>query len=170
MAVVTVKAGAITNRDASPRVDNNPIIDKGLLREICGTVEITAADTSTSVYLFGQLPSNCRVSQILLFSDDCGSVTTADFGLYDTTANGSAAVSSALFATAVDIHSGALNAVDITHEAGVTGTSNIDAVEKFLWQELGLSSDPNKFYDIAMTLAATADIGGTVTLKVRYVV
>lgn len=170
MAVVTVKSGAITNRDATPQVHNNPIIDKGVLRELTGFVTITAGDTSTSVYLFGQLPSNCRVSQILLYSDDCGSVTTADFGLYDTTLNGGAAVSSALFATIVDIHSGALNAVDITHEAAVSVLSDIDGVEKFLWQELGLSADPCKHYDFAMTLHATCDIGGRVMVKVRYVV
>jgi hypothetical protein len=170
MGVVTTKSGAITNRDATPRVKNNPILEDGIVRECCGTVEVATGDSSSSVYVMCTVPSNARISSILLFSDDMGSLTTMDFGIYETTANGGAAVSASLFATIVDVHSGALNASDITHEAGVSATSDINGVEKFLWQELGSTTDPNKMYDICGTLHADADVGGTLTLKVRYVV
>lgn len=170
MSVVTVKSGAITNRDATPRVKNNPILDGGMLRESVGKVEITTGDTSTSTYILCQIPSNCRVSQILLYSDDCGSNTLADFGIYQTTENGGAVVDQDLFASSVSLKDGALNGSDITHEAAQSGTSDIDGVEKFLWQELGLTSDPKRMYDVVATLVVTADVGGTLMVKVRYVV
>lgn len=172
MAIVTTKAGAITNRDATPQVKNNAILEAGLLRECVGTVEVATGDSSASKYVMATVPSNCRISTILLFSDDMGTSTLADFGIYRTTADGGAVVNSSLFATAVSLKDGALNASDITHEAAVSATSDINGVEKFLWQEAGLSTDPNVMYDIVATLVppTLADVGGTLTLKVRYVV
>lgn len=170
MSVVETKSGAITNRDATPAVKNPPYLEGGMLRESVATVEIATGDTSTSIYRMVQVPSNARISRILLYSDDCGTATVIDVGVYQTTANGGAVVDQDYFASSVDIHSGALNASDITHEAAVTSTSDINGVEKMLWQGLALSADPNIMYDICATLTVTADVGGTLTLKVLYVV
>ena len=66
----------------------------------------------------------------------------------------------------------ALVHTDVTHEADPAdagaGYGNAD-VEKPLWQALGLTADPNKLYDIAVTLTAAAGSAGTVSLKVQYV-
>lgn len=172
MAKANVKSGAITNRDAIPGVRNQAILEGGVLKEYVGTVEVADGDNTASTYRFCQIPSNCRVSQILLFCDDVGTNTTMDFGLYRTTLDGGAVVSQALFASAVALGSGAVNATDITHEAAVDGTSAPDGVEKYLWQELALSVDPGLMYDVVGTLTANADgsPGRTVAIKVRIVV
>ena len=165
MAVVTTKSGGITNRDASPKVKINAILTEGLLRENVGTVEVASGDSIASKYVMFQVPSNARVSQLLVWADDIGTTTAGDIGLYQTTANGSAVVDADFFASAVDLAGGVLNAVDVTHESGVY---DADDAEKPLWTALGLTTDPNLFYDVVLTLTAAADAAGTFTLKGKY--
>lgn len=167
MAVVTRKSGAITNRDSSPVVLSNSNIAGAELRECVGTLETVNGDSIASVYIFGQIPSNARVSQVLLYCDDIGTTTISDFGLYRTTADGGAVVDADFFGSAVNISSGALNGTDITHESAVFDP---DDIEKMIWQALGLSADPKIMYDVAGTLTAAADAAGTITLKIRYCV
>lgn len=167
MAVVTTKSGVITNRDATPAVLNNPSVDGGMLKEAAGTIESVNGDSIGSKYVMCQVPSNARISQVLLYCDDVGTTTVADIGIYQTTANGAAVVDADFFGSAVSIKDGALNAVDVTHESGVY---DIDDVEKPLWSALGLSADPGRFYDVVLTLTAASDSAGTVSLKVKYAI
>lgn len=167
MAVVTVKSGAITNRDTSPQVKNGPHLEGGILRESVATVEVTTGNSSLSLYVLHQIPSNARVSDLLIYSDDMGTATAADFGIWQTTANGGAVVDADHFASAVSLNGGALTASSVAHEAGVF---NVDDVEKPLWQALGLSSDPKIMYDVVAQLTADADVGGTLSTKLTYVV
>jgi hypothetical protein len=48
----------------------------------------------------------------------------------------------------------------------------IEDVEKPLWEALGLTADPVRDYDIALTLTAANGAGATpdVTLRVRYAI
>lgn len=166
MAVVNTKATAITNADATT---SQSLTDKriagGIVKRAAGTVETTATDEVASVYRFARVPSGALVSQVLLYADDIGTTTVADFGLYDTAAAGGAVVDADFFGSAVSLKDGALNAVDITHESGVF---NIDDAEKPLWLALGLTADPRKYYDICATLTGAADAAGTITVKVAY--
>lgn len=167
MAVVNIKSGSITNRDASPRVLSNSNLMGAHLKEFIGLCTSTSGDNIDSVYRFGQIPSNARISQILLYCDDLGSTTIADFGLHDTTENGAAVVDRTFFASAVSLKDGALNGSDITHEdADDTSLANM---EKMIWQQLGLSADPNKFYDVTAMLTAANNGTGSILLKVAYV-
>ena len=168
MAVVTTKSGPIINRDSTPQVLNNSCVERGRLLESVGTVEVANGDSIGSKYIMCSIPSNARISQILLYSDDIGTTTIADFGLYKTTADGSAVVDADFFASAVSLKDGAINGTDIAHEA--TTTYDIDDSEKMIWQALGLSSDSKIMYDVVATLTAAADAAGTLTLKVRYAI
>lgn len=165
MAVVTTKSGGITNRDATPKVKNNAILTEGLLRENVGTVEVATGDSSLSKYIMFQVPSNARISQLLVYSDDMGTATAGDIGLWRTTADGGAVVDADFFASAISLNGGALTASDVTHESGVY---NVDDAEKPLWSGLGLTTDPNIFYDVVLQLTADADTGGTFSLKGKY--
>lgn len=166
MAVVNTKSTPVTNLDATPFVENSALVDRGRLRSKTGTLESVSGDDIASVYRFVRCWSGDRINQVLLYCDDVGSTTIADFGLYRIAADGGAVVDADFFASAVSLKDGALNAVDITHESGVY---NIDDTEKSLWQGLGLSADPKVFYDIAATLTAASDAAGTISLKVTYV-
>lgn len=164
MAVVITKATAISNRDSSPKVLSNSRIARGDIRECVGLVTAASGDSIGSTYIFGSVPSNARISQVLLSCDGAATTGAADIGVYQTTENGSAVVDADAFASAQALTS-ALSNSDVTHESGVYG---IEDSEKPLWEVLGLSEDPKISYDIVATLTAAMDAADDIALKVRY--
>lgn len=166
MAVINTLSAPLINRDAQPQVKNDSHVEAGSLRESVGTIETTAGDVA-SKYRFVQVPSNARISQVLLYSDDQGTTGDSDFGIYQTTENGSAVVDADFFGSAVDVNAAPLNGVDITHESAVFG---LEDAEKPLWLALGLSEDPHIMYDIVGTLTEANTSAATLMLKVKYVI
>ena len=166
MAVVTTKSGPITNRDSSPRVLNNSNVEGGDVRESVGTLESVSGDSIGSKYIMCQIPSNARVSQILLSCDGGNTTAAADIGIYKSTDDGGTVVDADFFASA-QLLTSALANTDVTHESAVFG---IEDVEKPLWEALGLSEDPKILYDIVATLTAASDAADTVSLKAKYAI
>lgn len=164
MAVVLVNSKAIADIASGKLVDSN--IQNAPLKESCGTVATTAADSIASKYRFFQLPSNARVSQILLSCTDLGSVGAVDIGLYRTLADGGAVVDADLFTSAQVLTSALIN-VDVTHESG---EYTLVEAEKPLWAVLGLTADPGIHYDVVATATAATELAGTVHLKGRFVI
>jgi hypothetical protein len=110
------------------------------------------------------------VSRVLL---SCDAITTCagDVGVYQTTDNGGAAVDVDFFASAQSLAAALANS-DVTHEADAADAGagyGLADVEKQLWQALGLTADPCRDYDVAVTLTAAAGSAGTVGLKVQVV-
>jgi hypothetical protein len=108
----------------------------------------------------------------VLISCDAITSAAADVGVYDIPAvNSGAVIDVDFFASAQSIAT-AISHTDITHEADPAdagaGYGQGD-VEKPLWQALGLTADPGKYYDIVATLTAAATATGTLALKVQYV-
>lgn len=174
MAVVTVKSGPITQRDATPRTLANASAAGALLREAVGTVEIANGDSIGSKYIMCQLPSNARVSAVRIKNDAISTTGAADFGIYRTTADGGAVVVAAAFASAVSLTSANNVPLDVTHEAdptdGNTNDLGLADVEKPLWQVLGLTADPKVNYDVVATLTTAAGGAGTLSVAVQYVI
>lgn len=168
MAVVNTKATAITNADALPVDKTSPHLTHGRLREAVGTVEAAAGDSIGSTLRMARVPSWARISDIGLLNDALGLNVTGDIGLYRTAADGGAVVDADLFASLVDLNTARQGApADVTTEATAT---NIDKIEKRLWELLGLTEDPKIMYDVVVTIAGAAVVSaGTVSLKVRYV-
>lgn len=170
MAVVTTKASAITAGDTAGTVVKKNL-QGGILKESVGTLEAVSGDSIASIYRLARVPSNARVSRVLL---SCDAITTCagDVGVYDISGVNSGAVIDVDFFASAQSLATALSNSDITHEADAAdagaGYGQAD-VEKPLWQALGLSADPGKLYDIAVTLTAAAGSAGTVSLKVQYV-
>ena len=166
MAVVTTKATAISNRDSSPKVITNANIVKGSLHEAVGTLEAASGDSSGSTYILASIPSNARISQVLLSCDGGATAGAGDIGLYRSTLDGGAAVDADLFASAQALTTALTNS-DVTHESGVFG---IEDVEKMAWEALGLSADPCVHYDVVLTLTTGINAADTISLKVKYAV
>lgn len=166
MAVEARKSQAVTDMDASPVVEVPAYQKHGRLREDFATIEAVTGDSVGSTYSMVRLWSGWRVSDIILDHDDIGTTGAADVGLYDTAANGGAVVDADLFASAVAMNGGAASNVNVTKESGVVDLPNQG---KRLWEQLGLSSDPKKWYDVTLTLTGAADAGGTINMRVRYV-
>jgi hypothetical protein len=166
MAVVTLKSTAITNADATPVDLSAAYLTNGRVREAVGTVEITSGDSIGSTYRLARVWSGWRISELLESHDDNGTTATADLGLYDIASAGGAVVDADFFASAIVLNGGAVNAANITFESGVF---NIDDIEKRIWEGLGLTEDPKKWYDLTLTLTAASDGTGTFSLQTRWV-
>jgi len=163
MAVVAVKSTLITNADATPVVLNSPRVDGGSERVAVATATITDTDSIASTYRMFRVPSNAVMTDLRIYSPDIGTTTITDIGLY--AADGGAVADADFFASALSLKDGALNGVDVLHEAAVFTIANSG---KELWDALALTSDPGVFYDVTLTLTAAADATGTVKLVGRY--
>lgn len=165
MAVVTLKSGPVTNRDAVPQVINDGRIERGSLRSAIGHVTANSNDSIASKYVILSLPATAMVREVYL---TCPAATsgTADIGVYRTTADGGAVVDVDLFASAQSIAS-ALLRTDVTNEST---NYTIDKRQQPLWQAAGLTSNPGGNLDIVITLtAAITANGGAIGLEVGYV-
>lgn len=165
MAVVTTKSSIITNRDGGAGTLNSSILDGGRAREKYDIVAAANGDSATSKYIICQVPTNCRVTRVLLWSDALGGSAAGDVGVYRTTADGGAAVDADFFATAAAVAS-AVAGTDITNEST---TNTLIKRGQPLWQALGVASDPGGFYDIVITLTAATAAAGSIGLTVAYV-
>lgn len=166
MATVSKSSSFITNRDSSPSVRSNSVISKGVLMEAIGTLESSAADDIGSKYKMCSIPSNARISQVLLTCDDLGSTGAVDIGLYQTTENGGAVVDADFFASA-QVLTTALEFSNVMLESGVIDEAEM---EQPVWQLLGLSADSKRDYDVVLTATQAIELAGTITLQVRYVI
>lgn len=166
MATSDISSTQLTNRDASPRVVNNSIIQKGAMQCSVGTLESLDADAIASIYRMVSVPSNARVAQVLLSCDSTGTAGTTDIGVYQTTANGGAVVDADHFASAQALTS-ALKNSDVTFESGVYG---VEDIEKPLWSALGLSADSKRDYDICLTLTEATISAASISMQVYYVI
>lgn len=164
MAVVNLKSQVITDQDASPVVKTSPLEVGGVIREAIGVVQTNSDDSANSTYRMVRLPSRARVTQVLISSDDAGTTGDTDIGLY--LSDEGAVEDADFFASALDINTAALEHSDVTYESGVVGPEDMS---KRLWEQLGKTTDPDVFYDVALTLTEAVTAATDIALKVRYV-
>lgn len=162
--MASTKSTQISNAEAATFTPTDQLIAGGRLREAVGTVEAAAADDAGHEYRLMRVHSSWRVSQLEIANDAITNMTTADIGLYDV--EDGDVVDVDFFGSAVDMSSA--NAfTDYTYEA--TATQIVD-VEQALWEQLGLSEDPNKYYEVAVTATTNDATGaGTIAGRLRYV-
>lgn len=164
MAVVNTKSTTITNLDAAQVIRAKAFANGAPIKEFIETLEVTSGDSAASTYRFFRVPSWLRVTDVIADTDDIGTTTTADIGLYRTLADGAAVVDADFFASALVWNGGALANQNVTHESAVIDLPNYG---KRLWEQLGLTADPQTYYDVVATLVGAADGTGTVTLRLR---
>ncbi len=164
MAVVNVSSTEITNLDAKPVVWNNTIVQFGGRYSSASNAAFAASD-ATSIARVLRVHSDARITRLEFASDDLGTGGTVDIGLYQTNGNGGAVVDADFFASAVDTDSAAVARTDVTYESGVVTITNQN---KPLWEQLGLSEDSQRQYDVVVT-RNTAQATGNVALWLEYV-
>lgn len=167
MAVANTKSTIVTNLDATPMVLNNLNIAGAVLREQVATVEVLAADDNGSVYRMCRVHSSWRISELTLFGDAIASASSFDLGLYQTAANGGAVVDANAYADAASIASASLTGTQLLFEGG--SAVGVEKIEQAVWQNAGLTADPGRFYDLALTANVVGTATGTVSVRVRYV-
>jgi hypothetical protein len=164
MSLVDRKSTSLTNRDASPRMNNPAHLQGGTRMQARGTFEIANPQNIGSVFRFCQVPTNATINSIRLFCDAITSAA-ADVGLYRSTENGGAVVDVDAYASAQTLATANLVGIEVAFEA-----RNIDKIENLVWQDAGLTADPGGVLDIAATLTAAAAAAGTLSFLVDYTV
>jgi hypothetical protein len=167
---LTLKSPSITNREATPRVLNNPGTGgSGVLRLTQGYLaSVTASLSATSVIRLCEIDAFAVVESVT-FASAAQAGGTIDLGLYKTNADGGAAVDSDFFATAIAVTS----AVVLTDETNESTTNTIAKQNQPLWQAAGVSTAPapGTKYDICATIATDITTGtGAIGVKVRYTI
>lgn len=165
-AVVNTKSGMVTDFDATPVDLVAAYRHHGRLREMNESFSIANGDSATSVLRVLRVWSGWRVSSLVLNAPDIGTTTAADVGLYKVAADGGAVVDADFFASAQALNAGPYANLDITRENAVITPANAD---QRIWEQLGLSADPQLWYDVALTLTGAADAAGVGDLTLRYV-
>lgn len=178
MAVFNLKGSAITNRDATPAVINDPRIETGILRSSTGYVTAGTTDTGNTVYSTGStyviasLPSTAVVRNVLLSTAALTSgVVSIGVGRNTKDSSGNAyptaisATATALFASAQSVAS-ALSKSNVTNQSG---NYTLDKQEMPLWQAAGMAADPGTTLDIVILVTTTLSAGGKIGLEIQYV-
>lgn len=169
MAVdLTLKSTAITNREATPPVINNPGQGSGAM-EYCAVgylASVTAALSITSIIRMVEVPSNAIVTEVQ-FASAAQGAGAFDIGVYRNNDDGGAVADADLFASAVSCAS----AVALTNVTNESTNNTLAKQNQRLWEAAGLSVDPKSTLDVALTCATTDVTTGTgaVMVKVRYV-
>ena len=179
--MATAKGVEITNLDATPRTTLEAASGGGKMRVFMDTIAAGTGDIDNNdIIQLAEVPSNAKISSIMLYSDDLDSggspSLTWNVGLYngatafnDTDGSATAYAAGAVFdedcyASAVS-GSAAITCTECAFEA-----RNINAVANFVWEDAGLTSDPKTNVRIALTVqaAAATAAAGDITLVVTY--
>jgi hypothetical protein len=170
MAVVALKGSIVTNADGTvPQTLNQARSAGARLKEMVDTIELANGDSIGSTYRLARVHSSWRISELILF---CDAITSGagDIGLYDTARNGGLVVDADFFASAQSIATATQVGFAVGREVAAAATvmGEIANIRKAIWEVLGLTADPNKMYDIVLTLTAATTAAGTVSLITRY--
>lgn len=175
MAVFTEKSTMIANRDATPKVLTDAFVANGELLEAEGFITTgSAADSAGSKYLMNSVPSNSRVTSVIMQSDAMGGSAAVNVGVYypsfipkgaglDAIVPNSV-INASFFASAQSV----VTALGPTEVINQSGNNTIAKQEMPLWQALGLAFDPNIELDIVITVSTVLAASGNMALKTRY--
>jgi hypothetical protein len=164
-----VKSQGITNRDATPRVFNNP--GRGAYateKVVSDYATVTAALSITSRIRLVAVPSNAVITD-MKFRAGAQGAGKFDLGVYRNTVDGGGEAfsgSASYFASAIDCAS----AVVLTDELDESTTNTLAKQHQPLWQAIGMAADPGTTLDIVATVVTTdVTTGGTnIGVKVRF--
>lgn len=160
MAVVTTKGSVnIDGLDSSPVTLNTKLAKSPLLRQV-ETVAIAADDDNGSIYVVARVPSNAVLSNLSeLENDAITGGTDFNLGFYYT--DGTVIDDNAL-----------IDALDLSSATTTKILSSIDKNirDQEVWQLAGLSADPHKLIDIALTSVTVGTAAGDITLETFFTV
>lgn len=164
MAVVNRNSVYIANAVAVPPVLNDPHL-RNVVKEAIGEVTPATDDSATSVARLLRVPTNARISELMITSAAFTTAGNVDVGVYRTAEDGGAVVDADFFASALALTAAQVKA-NILNEST---TNTLAKQQQPLWQALGVATDPGGYYDIAYTITTTFNGGQQVSLQARYV-
>lgn len=163
MAVVNTLGTIVTNADASPPVHTPANRSGNKVRAQQDTVAKAAGDSDTSTFRVGRIFSSDVLVTMTLFNDALTGATDIDVGLYDTAANGGAAIDADCYADGISLASASTAGTSLTFKK-----RNITTAGQAVWQDAGLSSDPQKWMDVVVTANTAGGAAGDISLISQY--
>lgn len=162
MAIELVKSAGITAQDLNQSA--NSYIQQGNVRSAVGTGAVSATASIASIIRLARIQSNARITVASLF---CTAITSAagDVGLYRTADDGGAVVDADFFIAAQTL-AAASPGINVIGGNALAPANR----EKRLWEALGLTADPNVYYDVAVTLTAAATALGTMGIELDWTI
>lgn len=162
MAVVNLTSANLTTRNSGVMVNATQAAMS--LRATCDQMNVNNTDSIGSTYRLCRISSDSIVIGATLFN---GAVTgaAADVGLYQTVANGGAVVDADFFAAAQSI---ATASAGVNILGGNTATYGPANRAKRIWEVLGLTADPQREYDVVLTLTAAATATAPAGVSITY--
>lgn len=159
---LTLKSTAITNREATPRVLNDPGKGgAGIERSAYGYIaSVPASLSATSVIRFCSVPSNAVVNTVRV-SSGAQAAGKFNIGVYRTNSDGglvAATNADSFFTTDLDC---AAAVVDQECVMKATSGNTLAKRNQPLWQAIGMASDPKTDLDICATVHTTDVTTGT---------
>ena len=168
--MATTKSNLITNEEATPAVSNIVSKQGGRIRTACDSFEVLAADVEADgdIMRLCRRPAHAVGLGIKIWSDDLGSSGTVDCGVYATDSDTD--TNAAIFANNFDISGQVTNGTDLRTQAATAAA--LASIGKRLYECLAtpLTTDPQVFYDIALTVEAVCSNPGTVSFAVEYTI
>jgi hypothetical protein len=172
MAVVNIKSNLVTNADSTPVVLNSPY--QSFSRPIVQTAvaAIGATDTAASVYRFVRIPSSALIQDIRLLNETSMTTGTSyKAGVIFTGADGGGTVvtnSDTIFFSAISLVTTRLVWTSVYAPSLLAGGVLAANASLRIWELLGLTADPIKLYDLAVTATTAATVGGNLAMQVSY--
>ena len=180
MSAFNIKSTVIAGRDATPKVLQEGILARGLLREGYGAQCVSSAGTDlnqagTQIRLV-TVPSHARISTLEYAGTTCGTSVLDVAAWYPTdipkgggnflgASSAGALISSSKFLANINIPD--TNQAFVTAFPAIT-TLTLGVQEQPLWQLLGLATDPEVPIDMGFTVRTACSINGYVGLRARY--
>ena len=140
----------------------------GRERVVVGNVVLATNDFDADgdIIRLCKLPSNARVTSIMMSNDDLGTSNDMNIGLY---ADEGALIDEDEFATGVVVFDTATT-VMTEHLGSGIGSAELN-LEETLWERAGLTADTGLMYEICLTqTAAVTEAAGDVAFIIKYTV
>lgn len=150
----------ITAMDATPAQRQTPRTWNAREMVCMASLEKDAADDSTNALRFFRVHSSWVPVELVVKNDAITSVTDVNIGLYDI--RGGAVVNENVFADAVSVATANLG--DVLDDT----TGLREDYGEAIWERLGLTEDPELWYDLAITVISAATNGGTIVVIGKF--
>lgn len=165
MPVENIRDSIIIGLDSQPPVQAEAPFAGGKIRYFVATVAVAAADDDTSVIRICRVHSSWTLVSAKVFNTAITGGTDYTLGIHQTAANGGAVVVKNTYADGVSLATANTTGLEIAFN-----TRAITAAKNRIWQDLALTSDPNRYYDLTMTADTIGTAAGNITVQVLVAV
>jgi len=161
MTAATPKSVAITNFEATPIIHSSPLVQQGRVFSSKEIVSVAAADSDADVFFIMPIHSSWCLNAIWLYNTAITDGTDYNLGLYSTAG---VDVDENVYGDAISMAS----ARDTAPINALFEIKSIANAKKQVWQDLALTSDPNRWYYLALTAVTVGTVAGTILVDVHY--